>query len=169
MKLGLQPQQEGEKTMNDEERALDLQLGDALAEIESLKAENRNLACDIVEIATLRDKLLTEQGVVLRELTEAMLVVTAERDALKAGLAQPSATDAELSRKHTFVRKTLAHHGIGDVPTALVADLIHGLAAQPEKVKPWVGLTDGENHIAEVLNKTLGLQYVADKLREKNT
>ena len=73
--------------MNDEERSLDLQLGDALAEIESLKAENRNLACDIVEIATLRDKLLTEQGVVLRELTEAMLVVTAERDALKAGVA----------------------------------------------------------------------------------
>ena len=41
--------------------------------------------------------------------------------------------------------------------------------AQPEQVKPWVGLTDEENHIAEVLNKTLGLQYVADKLREKNT
>ena len=40
---------------------------------------------------------------------------------------------------------------------------------QPEQEKPWVGLTDEENHIAEVLNKTLGLQYVADKLREKNT
>ena len=45
----------------------------------------------------------------------------------------------------------------------------HEVLMQSEKVKPWVGLTDEENHIAEVLNKTLGLQYVADKLQEKNT
>tara|TARA_R110000803_G_scaffold163913_1_gene227647 strand:+ start:25584 stop:25934 length:351 start_codon:yes stop_codon:yes gene_type:complete len=41
-------------------------------------------------------------------------------------------------------------------------------AGKKEAKKPWVGLTDEENHIAEVLNKTLGLQYVADKLQEKN-
>tara|TARA_R110000868_G_scaffold121379_4_gene321994 strand:+ start:1599 stop:2201 length:603 start_codon:yes stop_codon:yes gene_type:complete len=51
---------------------------------------------------------------------------------------------------------------------AQVREWIDNLA-QPEQVKPWVGLTDEENHIAEVLNKTLGLQYVADKLQEKNT
>ena len=38
MQRDLQPQQEGEKTMNDEERSLDLQLGDALAENRALKA-----------------------------------------------------------------------------------------------------------------------------------
>ena len=41
--------------------------------------------------------------------------------------------------------------------------------AKAKQEKPWVGLTEEENHIAEVLNKTLGLQNVADKLQEKNT
>ena len=48
-------------------------------------------------------------------------------------------------------------------------DALKASSAQPEQEKPWVGLTEEENHIAEVLNKTLGLRYVADKLKEKNT
>ena len=35
--------------------------------------------------------------------------------------------DTKLSRKHTHVRSTLKHHGIGQAHTALVADLIHDL------------------------------------------
>lgn len=44
-----------------------------------------------------------------------------------AGRAQRHDGDKQLSRKHDFVRSTLAHHGINNVHTALVADLIHGL------------------------------------------
>jgi len=40
---------------------------------------------------------------------------------------KPVSDDAKLSRKHTFVRSTLKHHGIDWAHTALVADLIHGL------------------------------------------
>tara|TARA_R110000782_G_scaffold256772_1_gene345911 strand:+ start:127 stop:429 length:303 start_codon:yes stop_codon:yes gene_type:complete len=55
--------------------------------------------------------------------------------------------DKQLSRKHDFVRATLAHHGINNVHTALVADLVHGLddlrqaGQKPDTVQP---LTDAE-------------------------
>jgi hypothetical protein len=43
-------------------------------------------------------------------------------------MSQPTVlTDDELGRQHAFVRSTLAHHGISQAHTALVADLIHGL------------------------------------------
>ena len=49
-----------------------------------------------------------------------------------------TATDAQLSSKHTFVCATLTHHGISQAHTTLMADLIHGLevldaAAQPDQ------------------------------------
>lgn len=41
----------------------------------------------------------------------------------------------------------------------------------PEEViykREWVGLTDEDRHVARSLNKTLALQFVEAKLKEKN-
>ena len=126
--------------MNDEERSLDLQLGDALAEIDQLRAE---------------------------------------RDALKAGaqmaikLLGPTAPDCcgceyEWNQAITQLQAALEKQFVRDSIREFWPEPPH-IANPPKPKKPWVGLTDEENHIAEVLNKTLGLQYVADKLQEKNT
>ena len=94
--------------MNGQERDLDFQLGDALAENRALKA-----------------------------------AIQAALDALKQIL--PMAEES-LTRPNLSVEILDAHAAITQ----------------------WIGLTDEENHIAEVLNKKLGRQYVADKLQEKN-
>ena len=144
-----------EKIMNEQERALDLQLGDALAETESLKAE--------------RDALLAEN----EKLSDLWSLMKAERDeyqiaADKLAWENKVLRDAALAQPEQDIADILA--GELQISRATAYDLMReALAkAQPEQEKPWVGLTEEENHIAEVLNKTLGLQYVADKLQEKN-
>ena len=37
-----------------------------------------------------------------------------------------------------------------------------------DQKREWVGLTDEERHVARALNKTLALQFVESKLKEKN-
>ena len=137
-----------ENTMNEQERALDLQLGDALAEIESLKAERDALKANRDEYQVAADKLAWECKVL--------------RDAAQAGL------DALIAMQSYAVAENKGLRICDESITQLQAALEVDPCPQPEQVKPWVGLTDEENHIAEVLNKTLGLQYVADKLQEKN-
>ena len=118
----------------------------------TLKKKAEDIAIEILE------ELLEKNWRLLGQL----MLVEEERDVLKAAMAQPEQINADIA-------DILA--GELQISRATAYDLRReALAkAQPEQVKPWVGLTDEENHIAEVLNKTLGLQYVADKLQEKNT
>ena len=144
-----------EKIMNEQERALDLQLGDALAELESLKAERDALKANRDEYQVAADKLamenkilrdtksfdilqesveynelkiefqnyrneMREEVVSLEKERDALLaeneklsdlwsLIKAERDALKATLAQP-----EQERVETYIHEFTKQPHPGD-------------------------------------------------------
>ena len=169
-----------ENTMNEQERALDLQLGDALAEIESLKAERDALKANRDEYQVAADKLAWECKV-LRDAAQAgldaLIAMQSYAVAENKGLRICDESITQLQAALEVDPCPLPEQDIADIlagelqiSRATAYDLMReALAkAQPEQEKPWVGLTEEEHHIAEVLNKPLGLRYVADKLQEKN-
>ena len=152
-----------ENTMNEQERALDLQLGDALAEIESLKAE--------------RDALLAEN----EKLSDLWSLIKAERDALKAALAQPEqepASPANILKVQALMRLMVRKFRNACSTTDYdqvykeLQRAVHEALAQPEKVKPWVGLTEQERNDTEdycemIIGKP-AFDVIEAKLKEKN-
>ena len=169
-----------EKIMNEQERALDLQLGDALAETESLKAERDALLAENEKLSDLWSLMKAERD----EYQIAADKLAWENKVLRdAALAQPEqdiadilAGELQISRATAYdlMREALAKAQPEQESDDLMIAYLSGVhagkkEAKAKQEKPWVGLTEEENHIAEVLNKTLGLQYVADKLQEKNT
>tara|TARA_R110000868_G_scaffold121379_4_gene321992 strand:+ start:548 stop:1090 length:543 start_codon:yes stop_codon:yes gene_type:complete len=111
-----------EKIMNEQERALDLQLGDALAELESLKAERDALKANRDEYQVAADKLAMENKILRdtksfdilqesveynelkiefqnyrNEMREEVVSLEKERDALKAQWSAVSKTLHDVS------------------------------------------------------------------------
>ena len=71
--------------------------------------------------------------------------------------AQVTSADSELSRQHAFVRSTLRHHGILEVHTALVADLIHGLENLAQQRSPRLeSVEQRQMQMAGIVSAALG-------------
>ena len=153
--------------MNEQERSLDLQLGDALAEIESLKAERDALKAALAQPEQETGNILMDSYNAMQAKKVAAQPEQDIADILAGELQISRATAYDLMRE--ALAKAQPEQESDDLMIAYLSGVHAGKKeAKAKQEKPWVGLTEEENHIAEVLNKTLGLQYVADKLREKN-
>ena len=168
--------------MNEQERSLDLQLGDALAENRALRQEFQDYRNEMREEVTSlereRDSLCELMNCYnLGGWTDSLALIK-ERDALKAQPEQDSASPANILKVQALMRlmvrkfrNTCSTTDYDQVYKELQR-AAHEVLAQAEQVKQWVGLTEQERNDTEdycemIIGKP-AFDVIEAKLKEKN-
>ena len=172
MKRDLQPQQEGEKMMNEQERELDLQLGDALAQIESYRLTRLQDGVTIAGLLLERDEYqvaadkLAMECKVLRDacdkFSEDEMLLT-----LRAEPAQDCHATGVCVRSGLYVAAQPEQED--DLMIAYLSGVHDGKKeAKAQQVKPWVGLTDDERAGCWRSSAQQSAINIEAKLKERN-